>query len=808
MLQGEVLLAVVRMLFFAEARQRWRSWLLLGLLVALATGLVLAGVSAGRRTAAAFPQLVAAHGYDAVTYSNKPLPQIARLHEVRSVTALSALATAVPSCACSHPIGQEDFNLYEAPTKSLSQFVKLVAGRMPDPSDPHQILASFDLEDEGVHVGTVLRVSFYSPSQRASYSSGHTTPRGPTLALHVVGIEASVGEFPGTNGQPEKDLYATAALARALSGQTIDFSIYYVRLDHGIDDLPQFETDTQTLGALGSADQVTPATSVASSIHPQAVGWWILAALSALVGLIVMAQALARQSLVESETHGVLRALGLGRRQMILLGVARTLVVGIVGVFGGLVLSFLLSPFTPVGEARLAESSRGFAFDPLVAAIGGLAALVLLLLIGFLSDLRTTRTELSEKARATRPSRLVGLLASAGAPPSTLMGVRRAVERGAGRDTVPVGSAMLGSILAVTALCATSVFGASLTHLTTSPTLYGQPFDVWISLNGPPNVPTPLLAHLERMHGITGITGGIGDDLKINGKTVDALAGGPVRGSLLLTTVDGHSPQSDHEIALGATTMRTVHAHVGSTVAVSAPTPGGGSRTSSYRVVGTTVFPPDFGAGGLGTGAVFTLGGFLDAQCPPGPSQTACGREAYEGGGGSYLLRFARDADGRAALARVAKEDAASISYPVTPANLVNFGEAVNFPLIFGLVLIVFGITTLVHVLVVSVARRRRETGLLRALGFVRRQIAYSVWWQTITIALVGLVVGVPAGIAVGRAVWQEFARSLGVLPDAVVLTWVIVVIAAGTLIVTSALAIGPAVVAARPRPSSLLRSE
>ena len=183
---------------------------------------------------------------------------------------------------------------------------------------------------------------------------------------------------------PEKDLYATAALARALSGKTIAFSIYYVRLVHGVDDLPKFESDTQALGALGSADQVTPATSVASSIHPQAVGWWILAALSALVGLVVVAQALARQSLVESETHGVLRALGLARREMILLGMARTLTIGIVGVFGGLAVSVLLSPLTPVGEARLAESSRGFTFDPLVAAIGALGALVLLLGLGLL----------------------------------------------------------------------------------------------------------------------------------------------------------------------------------------------------------------------------------------------------------------------------------------------------------------------------------------------------------------------------------------------------------------------------------------
>jgi hypothetical protein len=800
--------AVVRMLFFAQARQRWRAWLLLVVLVALTTGLILAGVSAGRRTAGAFPRFVATHGYDAVTYNSKPLPKIARLPEVGSVTALSSPAVAVPSCACSETISQEDFNLYVTPTKSLSQFVNLVAGKMPDPSDPHQILASFNLQELGVRIGTVMRVPFYAPSQRAALGGGHITPHGPTLALRVVGIEASEGEFPGDNGEPQKDLYGTPALARALSGKTIFFSIYYVRLVHGVDDLPKFESNMQTLGALGSADQITPATSVASSIHPQAVGWWILAALAAVVGLIVMAQALARQSLVESETNEALRALGLARRQMVLVGLARTLAVGIVGVLGGLVLSFLLSPLTPVGEARLAEPSRGFTFDPLVAALGGLVTLVLLLGIGLFSELRTTRTESPGTTRIDRPSRLVGWLARAGAPPSLLIGVRRAVERGAGRNAVPVGSAMLGSILAVTALCATSVFGASLTHLTTSPTLYGQPFDVWLNLNGPPNVPTAELTHLERMRGVTGITGGIGDDIKINGKTVDALAGDPLRGSLLLTTVNGRSPHSDHEIALGATTMRAVHVHVGSTVAVSAPTPGGGALTSSYRVVGTTVFPPDFGAGGLGTGAVFTFGGFLDAQCPPGPSQAACGREAYEGGGGSYLLQFAKGAEGRSALGKVAKEYAASISYPVTPANLINFGEAVNFPLIFGLVLIVFGITTLVHVLVVSVARRRREAGLLRALGFVRRQIAYSVWWQTTTIAIVGLVIGVPAGIALGRSIWQAFARSLGVLPDAVVVTWVIAAVAGGTLVVASALAIGPAVLAVRSRPSSLLRSE
>jgi hypothetical protein len=130
-----------------------------------------------------------------------------------------------------------------------------------------------------------------------------------------------------------------------------------------------------------------------------------------------------------------------------------------------------------------------------------------------------------------------------------------------------------------------------------------------------------------------------------------------------------------------------------------------------------------------------------------GPSQASCEKAANTSIGGVYLIRFAPGAAGRVARPGLAKKKAAHMDHPVTPASLVNFGEAVNFPLILGLVLIVFGIITLVHALVVSVVRRRREVGLLKALGFVRRQIALSVWWQTTTIALVGIVVGVPIGI-------------------------------------------------------------
>ncbi len=139
---------------------------------------------------------------------------------------------------------------------------------------------------------------------------------------------------------------------------------------------------------------------------------------------------------------------------------------------------------------------------------------------------------------------------------------------------------------------------------------------------------------------------------------------------------------------------------------------------------------------------------------------------------------------------------------------LVNFGESVNFPLLLALALTVFGAATLLHLLLVSVARRRAETGLLKALGFVRRQLAAAVCWQATTVALIGIVIGAPAGIAAGRVLWRVFATNFGVVPVAVVEPVLIVALVAGVLAVANLLAAVPALLAARSDPARPLRAE
>ena len=123
-----------------------------------------------------------------------------------------------------------------------------------------------------------------------------------------------------------------------------------------------------------------------------------------------------------------------------------------------------------------------------------------------------------------------------------------------------------------------------------------------------------------------------------------------------------------------------------------------------------------------------------------------------------------------------------------------------NFPLILGFVLAVFGAATLLHLLVVSVLRRRREMGLLKALGSVNRQIGATVLWQATTTASVGIVVGIPLGIVVGRLIWKAFATNLGAVPVPTVPAWAIAALALGVFVVANLLAVVPAVASARRR--------
>ena len=141
-------MGAVRLMFHAGLRRRWRSWLAVAFLISVVAGLVLAATAAGRRTESAFPRFVAAHGFDAVVYSFRPVPGVAHLPVSTSATELVIPDTGNPTCSgCTQSSTgtTSAWRSYRAGGRSLST---LVSGHMPDPSKPDQVLASFTLQQD------------------------------------------------------------------------------------------------------------------------------------------------------------------------------------------------------------------------------------------------------------------------------------------------------------------------------------------------------------------------------------------------------------------------------------------------------------------------------------------------------------------------------------------------------------------------------------------------------------------------------------------------------------------------------------
>ena len=422
-------------------------WLVLCLLIAMVSGLVLAATAAGRRSASAFPAFEKAHGYDAFLYAVQPVPKLATLPGVASSTLAQFPTSGTPRCTCTRPINLDDFSIFEVSPSRLRQMVKLESGRMPDQSDPDQCWRRSRWRRTTACMSarsSMCRSPLLPEARRVEQRQHHTEGadsvpargrdrsvrarvparrRSVVRSLHHLGLRPE--DQPEVGGSRRLFRPAPSRAGRA----------------------SRFQTRSKTLDGLSVTNLDNDAATIERSIHPQAVGWWLLAGLAALVGLIVLGQALARQASVEGEANATLTRLGVSRSQLVLVSVVRTLIVGVVGTILGVVLAFVVSLFTLVGEVKLADPSSGFLFDSFVFLVGGLVTVITVVVLGLWPAIRSANAARpGERRPPTRPSLIVAFLVRAGAPPSALIGVRHALERGRGRQAVPVGPALVGSI--------------------------------------------------------------------------------------------------------------------------------------------------------------------------------------------------------------------------------------------------------------------------------------------------------------------------------------------------------------------------
>jgi predicted lysophospholipase L1 biosynthesis ABC-type transport system permease subunit len=142
------------------------------------------------------------------------------------------------------------------------------------------------------------------------------------------------------------------------------------------------------------------------------------------------------------------------------------------------------------------------------------------------------------------------------------------------------------------------------------------------------------------------------------------------------------------------------------------------------------------------------------------------------------------------------------------PVELARLREIEAFPWVLTAFLVLVGLMAIAHAILVTTRRRRGDLAVLRSMGLARRGVYAAISVQALALAALGVVVGVPLGVAAGQALWRSVASSLGVVvivdvPWLAIAASVVAACACVTL-----LALLPARAAARARPAYALRAE
>ncbi|MFI5777817.1 ABC transporter permease [Nocardia sp. NPDC051570] len=130
-------------------------------------------------------------------------------------------------------------------------------------------------------------------------------------------------------------------------------------------------------------------------------------------------------------------------------------------------------------------------------------------------------------------------------------------------------------------------------------------------------------------------------------------------------------------------------------------------------------------------------------------------------------------------------------------------GQQINtmLAILYGLLAlaVVIAVLGIVNTLALSVVERRREIGMLRAVGMQRSQVRRSIYLESMLIAVFGAVVGVVLGLGLGVGFLRTL-RDLGI--DQIAVPWTqIVLMLLGSGVVGVLAAVWPGVRAARTPP-------
>jgi hypothetical protein len=781
----------------AEWRQRWRSFVALALLTGLAGGVTLAAFTGSRRADTSFDRLLERQKYPnvAIELDERPEPELVReAAKLPGVEVAVHRAMLVVAPADSGLVAGQDSMAVAVPVVAGDGpgLLGIVEGRPYDARRSDELVVNEAMRDRlDAEVGDRLSLVSLTPAQwDASEETGgrYPSPAGPTQEVTLVGVTRGAEDV---SDAPDPYLIVTPAYYERYRPEIAHADGVGLRVDK--DHLAGIEDRVRSL--FGDDAVVEPADDIAANIDDGLAvdvnGLRVFAAAAAVAGLVALGQALVRQAETMSVQRPTRRALGMTSRQLIVAGVTALVPVAAGGALLAAAIAVAGGPLAVTGLARQAEPDPGPWFDTAVPYGAILVGLIVLGLAAGASALAGTRGHTEERVAAARVSRRTDVFTTLPAPVG--LGVRMALETGRGPAALPSLPALVGAAVGVAGVVGALAVGARIDDLLATPKLWGADYDATVVTGaGMPSHETTaeLLAGVPDVDAVA-----VFESLNVpvyaphRRDMVGATTALPYRGTIPPVIPEGRAPVAPDEVALGGGVLDRLDVEVGGTVEVERR----GERVV-LRVVGT-----------------FLRAGVDDASS--GMLLTPQGFEGLEGedDDSGALVRFAPDGDRDAALDRL---QALGERVDVTPAgeevpsNVDNLDELGALPAVLASFLALLAVIATVHGLVSTTRRRRHDLAVLRVLGFVSGQVHSTLRWQALTVAAVGLVVGVPAGLIAGRRIWSALAEAVGVVDDWS-FPWLTVVLAVpAAMSVAVLLAIPPGRAAARVSPGRVLRAE
>jgi ABC-type lipoprotein release transport system permease subunit len=791
----------IMMLARSELRRRWRSVVVLTVLVGFAGAVVLALWAGARRTDTSLQRFDEASLSASVEITAGDTTPAERA-ELRRTPGVAAVAE-----VSQFPLAMNNrFNAVAGQVDgrfgTVVDRARVIEGRLADQSKVDELTMGERLAEQlHVGVGDVLHFESYSPEDIAEIRLNNAelpAAHGPDVSFRIVGIVRRPLDLGG-RGAAGGVLVPTIAFTREYRDRIGTFagSILRVRTERGAADLPAvsraarrifgdddvFAIQALTIEGEGAQDAIDVAT----------VGLYVAAAVAAVVGLVGLGIALSREIALVDGDQQTLRALGMRPRARVLAAAAIGAPVAAVGAILALVGAVLMSPLFPIGVGALAEPDPGLDVDAFALALGAIGVLVAVVVVAVLAAARLARGGSSARGRR-RPARAAAMMSDLGAPPPVSVGVQFALDQGRARPALPVRSSLVGATFGILVIVGVLVFSSSLDHLVSTPSAYGWNWDTTagdLSIEPPENDCGPITTVLVDEPVVSDVAAVCTSAVTIAGRPITAWGFQQLRGRIEPLIVEGRAPTGPDEVALGRETMDLAGVGVGDHVRIQGP-----GRSSTFRVVGQAVVP------GLGD------------PSPPADSATfesaALARLGDANGGWNLVVRLAPGVD-RARAMRVLRKIGGNTGEPLSPrvpTEIDRVRRIDGLPVALAVFVSVVAVVAVGFALVTTVRRRRRALAVLKTLGFGRGQVRAAVAWQATTVVAVGLLLGIPLGLVAGRLVWGLVADQLGVSGDP---TWpvvgILLLVPIAVLLVNLVAAL-PARRAARTLPAVVLRSE